>query len=200
FMSNKDIFYENYKGHLELPTDGFIAPFTDTPLDKELTTKNMYLSMISSANKSIDITTPYLIIDNELNTALKLAARSGVIVRIIIPFVPDKKIVYMVTESYVPELVEAGCNVYRYEPGFIHSKMMIVDNERAMIGTANLDFRSLYLHFENSVFIEGSKTVRDMTQFFNETIEKSICVTKTGKRNIIYRLIQIMLKGFSTLM
>ncbi len=200
FMGKKDIFYENYKGDKHLTSDGFVAPFSDTPLDKELTTKNMYLSLISSANHSIDITTPYLIIDNELNTALKLAAKSGVKVRIIIPYVPDKRIIYMVTESYVPELVEAGCNVYRYEPGFIHSKMMIVDNNKAMIGTANLDFRSLYLHFENSVFLDGCKSILEMTKFFNETVEKSICVTKTGKKNIIYRLIQIMLKGFATLM
>jgi cardiolipin synthase A/B len=200
FMSKKDVFYENYKGDLLLETDGFVAPFTDTPLDKELTTKNMYLSLISAANISIDITTPYLIIDNELNTALKLAAKSGVIVRIIIPHIPDKRIVYMVTESYVPELVEAGCSVYRYEPGFIHSKMMIVDNNKAMIGTANLDFRSLYLHFENSVFLDGCQTIHEMTKFFNETIDQSLCVTKTGKRNIFYRLIQIMLKGFATLM
>jgi cardiolipin synthase len=200
FMGKKDIDYELYKGDLSRQSDGYVAPFGDTPLDKELTTKNMYLSMISSANTSIDITTPYLIIDNELNTALKLAAKSGVMVRIIIPHVPDKRIVYMVTESYVPELIQAGCNVYRYEPGFIHSKMMIVDNNKAMIGTANLDFRSLYLHFENSVFLDGCHTINEMTTFFEETIKKSICVTKSGKRNIIYRLIQVMLKGFSTLM
>ena len=200
FMSKKDIDYELYKGDLVSQADGYVAPFGDTPLDKELTTKNMYLSMISSANTSIDITTPYLIIDNELNTALKLAAKSGVLVRIIIPHVPDKRIVYMVTESYVPELIQAGCNVYRYEPGFIHSKMMIVDNDKAMIGTANLDFRSLYLHFENSVFLDGCQSINEMTAFFESTIEKSICVTKSGKRNIIYRLIQVMLKGFSTLM
>jgi cardiolipin synthase len=200
FMGKKDIDYEHYKGDLVSESDGYVAPFGDTPLDKELTTKNMYLSMLSAANTSIDITTPYLIIDNELNTALKLAAKSGVKVRIIIPHVPDKRIVYMVTESYVPELIQAGCNVYRYEPGFIHSKMMIVDNNKAMIGTANLDFRSLYLHFENSVFLDGCQTINEMTKFFDSTIEKSICITKSGKRNIIYRLIQVMLKGFSTLM
>ncbi len=200
FMKKGDMDYESFKGHQILESDGFVAPFTDTPLDRELTTKNMYLSLISSADHSIDITTPYLIIDNELNTALKLAAKSGVHVRIIIPYVPDKRIVYMVTESYVPELVEAGCTVFRYKPGFIHSKMMIVDNNKAMIGTANLDFRSLYLHFENSVFLDGCQTINQMTEFFNKTIDQSICVTKTGKRNIFYRLIQIILKGFSTLM
>ncbi|MDO9628626.1 MAG: cardiolipin synthase [Acholeplasmataceae bacterium] len=200
FVGKKDVDYNHYKGHKSKESDGFVAPFTDTPLDRELTTKNMYLHLISSANTSIDITTPYLIIDNELNTALKLAASSGVKVRIIIPYVPDKRIVYMVTESYVPELVEAGCNVYRYEPGFIHSKMMIIDSNKAMIGTANLDFRSLYLHFENSVFLDGCKTIQEMTTFFDETVEKSICVTQTSKKNIIYRLIQIMLRGFAALM
>ena len=133
-------------------------------------------------------------------TALKYASKSGVKVKIIIPYKPDKKIVYMVTESYVPELMEVGALVYQYKPGFIHSKMMIVDGKRALIGTANLDFRSLYLHFENSVYLEQCASISDMVQFFNQIQEKSILIKNLGKRNIFYRMIQILLRGFSSLL
>lgn len=200
FSSKEDIDYTQYRAEHKLESDGYITPFTDTPLDTETTTKNIYLSLVSEAQKSIYITSPYLIIDNELLTALKYAAKSGVDVKIIIPYIPDKRIIFMVTESYVPELMESGVHVYRYKPGFIHSKMMIVDEKKALIGTANLDFRSLYLHFENSVYLEKTKSINDMVSFFNKTIEKSIYIKNSGKRHILYRIVQILLRGFSSLM
>ena len=200
FSSKQELDYSIYKVDHQLLTDGYVTPFTDTPLDEETSTKYIYLSLISEAQKSILITSPYLIIDNELLTALKYAAKSGIDVKIIIPYIPDKGIVFIVTESYVPELMEAGVSIYRYKPGFIHSKMMIVDGQRALIGTANLDFRSLYLHFENSVYLEKTKSIDDMVSFFNETIEKSMFIKNFGKRNFLYRIVQILLRGFSFLM
>ncbi|MBU1093066.1 MAG: cardiolipin synthase [Firmicutes bacterium] len=200
FSTQKDLDYGVYKENHPIQSKGYITPFTDTPLDQETSTKYIYLSLISQAQKSILITSPYLIIDNELLTALKYAAKSGVDVKIIIPYIPDKKIIFMVTESYVPELMEAGVSVYRYTPGFIHSKMMIVDEERALIGTANLDFRSLYLHFENSVYLEKTDSIADMVIFFNETVEKSSYIKNFGKRHFLYRIVQILLRGFSSLM
>ncbi|MBN2300549.1 MAG: cardiolipin synthase [Acholeplasmataceae bacterium] len=200
FQTTDDIDYEYYQNNHKKESTGYIIPFTDTPLDSETTNKNIYLSLISQAQESILITSPYLIIDNELTTALKYASKAGVKVKIIIPYVPDKKIVFMVTESYVPELMEAGAEVYRYKPGFIHSKMMIVDGKRALIGTANLDFRSLYLHFENSVYLEQTPSIDDMVLFFNQTIEESITIKSLGKRNFIYRIVQILLRGFSSIL
>lgn len=200
FTTQKEIDYYTYKVTHLVESDGYITPFTDTPLDRETTTKNIYLSLISSATSSIQITTPYLIIDNELMTSLKYASKSGIDVSIIIPYVPDKKLIFMVTESYLPELIEAGVKVYRYKPGFIHSKMVIADQKRAVIGTANLDFRSLYLHFENTVYLESVSAIKDMISFFDETIKKSEYVDVLPKRNILYKLLQIILKGFSTLM
>jgi cardiolipin synthase len=200
FSTKKDLDYFNYRVDHPMQSSGFIAPFSDTPLDKETTVKNLFLSLISSASTSIQITTPYLIIDNELMTALKYASKAGVDVKIIIPFVPDKKLIFMVTETYLPELIEAGVKVYRYTPGFIHSKMIITDAKRALIGTANLDFRSLYLHFENMVYLEQNDAIVDMIKFFDETIEKSQQVMKPEKRNVFYKLLQIVLKGFSSLM
>lgn len=200
FQTNHKINYLDYKSHISLPSDGYVTPFNDAPLDKELVSKNMYLSLINEATFSIKITTPYLIIDNELSEALKLAAKSGIEVSIMIPFVPDKRIIFMVTESYVPELMQAGVKVYRYTPGFVHSKMMIIDKREALIGTCNLDFRSLYLHFENMVYLHGSKTVLDMVTFFDETLVKSELVEMYRRKNIFYSLLQVILRGFASLL
>ncbi|MDI6452522.1 cardiolipin synthase [Peloplasma aerotolerans] len=200
FISHQEVDYLSYKSDLIVESDGYVAPFSDTPLDKELTTKNIFLSLIYSAKKSIYITTPYLIIDHELTTAFTFAAKSGIDIKIIIPYVPDKKIVFMVTETYVPELIAAGAKVYRYEPGFIHSKMMIIDGVKAVIGTANFDFRSLYLHFENTVYLDHTTSIQQMNAFINETLEQSVCVTQTGKRNLIYKLLQVIFRGFSSIM
>ena len=200
FSTKKDIDYEHYQSQHKMKSEGYVIPFTDTPLDQETTTKHIYLSLISTATSSIKITTPYLIIDNELMTSLKYASKAGIDVSIIIPYVPDKKLIFMVTESYLPELIEAGVKVYRYTPGFIHSKMLIADEKRAIIGTANLDFRSLYLHFENMVYLDKVPAIDDMIIFFNETIKKSQYVDRLPKRNIFYKLLQIVLKGFSSLM
>ncbi len=200
FQTGKKVDYLNYQNTNIQTSDGYVAAFNDAPLDRELTSKNMYLSLITSATKSIDITTPYLIIDNELSEALKLASKSGVEVRIIIPYIPDKKLIFMVTESYVPELMQAGVKVYRYTPGFIHSKMMIVDGNEAMIGTCNLDFRSLYLHFENSVYLNQASTIKDMLNFYEDTINVSSKIESTVKKNIFYKLFQSFLRGFASLM
>lgn len=200
FQTNTSIDYDHYKRNHPILSNGYVAPFNDTPLDKELVSKNMYLSLINEAKKSIHITTPYLIIDNELSEALKLAAKSGVDVKIIIPYVPDKKIIFIVTESYVPELMQAGVKVFRYTPGFIHSKMMMIDDKEAMIGTCNLDFRSLYLHFENSVYLNDVPALHDMKRYFDQTIAVSDHVDHVGERNIFYRLLQVILRGFASLM
>ncbi len=200
FSSQKDMDYEIYRSDHQVENDGYIIPFSDSPLIEETMNKNLYLSLISEAKESILITSPYLIIDNELMTALKYASKSGIKVKIIIPYVPDKKIVFMVTESYVPELMEAGAEVYRYKPGFIHSKMMIIDHKKAMIGTANLDFRSLYLHFENTVYLDGTSSIKDMVLFFEDTLKQSVFIENQGKRGIIYRIVQLLLRGFSSLL
>lgn len=200
FNSQIEIDYNKYKVLEKKAFDGYVIPFPDSPLDKELSSKNIYLSLINAAQKSVWVTSPYLIIDHELLTALKLSAKSGVDVKIIIPHIPDKKLVLMVTESYVPELVESGVKVYRYKPGFIHSKLMIVDGMKALIGTTNLDFRSLYLHFENNVYLQDSSAITDMVHYFENTIKSSILTSDMKKRNFFYRVIQTLLRGFSPLL
>lgn len=156
--------------------------------------------MINSATSSIYITTPYFIIDFEMANALKLAAISGVDVNIIIPGIPDKKIVYMVSKSYIPDLLKSGVKVFTYSKGFIHAKLLVADEKRAMIGTVNFDFRSFYLHFENSIYIENSTSIKPMVTFFYDTLSKSTPFDETKKPSIIYRLFQSFFRGFSSLL
>lgn len=203
FATNEKTDYQAYYADYKVSeTQGLYIPFGDFPLDTNLISKNIYLSLIGLAKKRLLITTPYLILDNELITALTLAASSGVDVRIVIPGIPDKKLVYMVTESYVPELISAGVKVYKYNPGFIHSKIIVCDDDAAMIGTSNLDYRSLYLHFENNVFVHNSKSILDMIDYFKDTLKDSSLITaqEMKKRNLLYRALQTILRAFSPLL
>lgn len=184
----------------DFKSQSVIIPFFDAPLDKEYTTKNIYMQMIHNATSSIDIVTPYLILDYELLAALKFAVSSGVKVNVIIPYIPDKRIVYMVSESYAKELSNHGINVYKFKPGFIHSKMMVVDQKEALIGTVNLDYRSLYLHFENSVYLKNDPSIKDMKDHFRELIEQSINIKDLKHPNLIYKFLQLVLKGFSSIL
>ena len=185
----------------ELYLDGFIAPYDDNPWDHEAIGENIYLNLINKAKKYIYITTPYLIIDSEMSTALQLAAKNGVDVKIIVPGIPDKKIVNMVTKSYYEELIKAGIEIYEYTPGFIHEKMFIIDDEYVTIGTVNLDYRSLYLHFECGVWLYQSKIVKEVKEDYLKTIDESTKVYLTKKkRSYLYRLWMQILKAFAPLM
>lgn len=175
-------------------------PFVDAPIDKHTTNKNVYLQIIHEAKHTLYITTPYLIIDYELLEALKFAKSSGVDVKIIIPRKPDKRLVYMVTESYARELSQAGIDIYKYSPGFIHSKMMIADGHTAMIGSCNLDYRSLYLHFENSVYLRNHEEIAKIEAHFHELIQVSENLKNFKRRPVFYRIIQIILRGFSSVL
>ena len=137
-----------YKFTKNKTNKGYIAPYGESPLDDELLGQNIYLNIINQANDYVYICTPYLITDTDMINSLVLAAKRGVDVRIIIPGIPDKKLVYMLTESYVEPLVSHGVKVYRYTPGFIHGKVFVADDKISTVGTINLDYRSLYLHFE----------------------------------------------------
>lgn len=148
---------------------GFVLPYGDSPLDSESTGENVYLNIINMANDYVYIFTPYLIIDNEMLTALSLAAKRGVDVRIVTPGIPDKKIVYKLTQSYYPALIQAGVKVYQYSKGFVHAKCVVSDDEVATVGTINFDYRSLYLHFENGVYLYRTDSVMKVKEDFLET-------------------------------
>lgn len=149
--------------------DGFICPYGETPLSKEITAQNVYMNILNQANEYCWIFSPYLIIDTELINALTLAAGRGVDVRIVMPGIPDKKLVWRVTRSYYGTLIDGGVKIYEYEPGFVHSKVFVADDRCAAVGTVNLDYRSLYLHFENGTYLAGSEKILDVRRDFEET-------------------------------
>ena len=149
---------------------GYVQPFGDSPLTGERLAENAYINLIHHAKRYVWLMTPYLIITDELRRALELAAKRGVDVRIITPGVPDKKAVYAVTRSYYGTLCKAGVRIFEYSPGFLHAKQCVCDGEVALIGTSNLDFRSLYLHFENDVLLYDCPAVAQMDADFRETL------------------------------
>lgn len=183
--------------------DGGVAvPYVDSPVrNDDAVTKNLYLNMISSAKRSLWITTPYLIPDESLTDALCLAARSGVDVRIITPSTPDKKLVNVTTKTYYRPLQDAGVRIYEYTPGFIHSKVLLADGVAASVGSANMDYRSLYLSFECGVFLHGADTVLDIARDFEETFAVSEEMPlREEKAGIIGKVFRRVLRLFSPLM
>lgn len=192
--------FEDYFPHRYHPevfeSDGFVQPFCDTPLDKEVVGENVYLNIINRAKHYVYICTPYLIIDNEMMTALCLAAKSGVDVKIMTPGVPDKKIVFLLTQSYYEQLLEAGVEIYEYQPGFLHAKSFVCDDEVSVVGTINLDYRSLYLHFEDGVWMYKNRVIEDIRQDFMETLDycQPIDIEFCRSRNIVVRTAQSILR------
>ena len=164
---------EDYLPTITAPSDGYVQAFADSPLDDYNVSETVFLNIINNATRSVYITSPYLALDNEMITALCNAAESGIDVRIVTPGIPDKKSVYLITRSYYAQLIRAGVRIYEYTPGFIHAKMIVADNDVAVVGTINMDFRSFYLHFEcGTVFYRGS-VVDKVRSDILETIEKS---------------------------
>ena len=183
-------------------SDGYVQPYGDSPLDDETVGENVYLNMIHKACDYIYINTPYLIIDNELTVALSLAAKSGVDVRIVTPHVPDKWYVHLLTKAYYQQLIEAGVKIYEYGPGFIHTKSFVCDDKVAIVGSINLDYRSLYLHFECGAWLYQTQTVQEVKEDYIETLEVCIPITLEDCQQIKWyaRFIQSILRVFSTLM
>ena len=180
---------------------GFVAPYGENPLDDEYTGEDIYLNIINNSNKYVYIFTPYLIIDHDVMDALTLASKRGVDVRIVIPEIPDKKMVYTISESYVEPLVKAGVKVYKYTPGFIHAKVFVSDDIRATVGTLNMDYRSLYLHFECGCYFEGADVIKDIKKDALETFEKSKCLNnEKRKENKLKSFWQSVLRLFAPLM
>jgi len=156
---------------------GYVQPYADSPIDKENVGEHVYIQIINHAKKYVYINTPYLIVDDNLLSALVLAAKSGVDVRIITPHRWDKKIVAITSRSYYRRLIKAGVKVYEYTSGFNHGKTFVSDDKIATVGTTNLDFRSLYLHFECGVLIYASEAVAAVKEDFLRTLPASQEIT-----------------------
>ena len=155
----------------------YVQPYTDNPLDDEPVGETVYLNLISKAKHYIYAMTPYLIISDSVNTALCNAAKAGVDVRIITPHIPDKPLVFELTRSHYEPLLEAGVQIFEYTPGFVHAKNMVADDLCAVVGSINLDYRSMFLHFEDAVLLYRDPTILDVKRDFLETQFKSQPVT-----------------------
>ena len=202
--TNED--YEAYRPHVHHPEpfegDGFVQPYTDCPLDNESVGENVYLNLINNAKEYVYINTPYLILDHEMITALSQAAKRGVDVRILTPHHGDKWYVHGVTRANYWALVDDGVKIYEYTPGFVHAKTFVVDDEYAVVGTINLDYRSLYLHYECAAWLYKTKSVLDVRDDYLETLKVSQKITSADFNTIPwYRKIMFaFLRIFAPLM
>lgn len=204
YLSTKEILdIKKYKGVKSIDnTMNIVMPFSDGPTDSNNPACDLYNSITDNAKKYLYISTPYFIIDQDFINHIIAAASSGVNVKILIPGIPDKKMVYALTQSHFKEMLKAGVEIYRYKPGFNHAKNYICDDNYAVIGSINVDYRSLFLHFENGVYISNDKSVLEMKQDFLQDVKKSekIELEDYKKRNIFVRFIAFIMKLFSPLM
>ena len=157
--------------------EGFVAPFGDCPLDADKVGERVYMDILNRAQKYVHIMTPYLILDSETETALKFAAERGVEVSLILPGIPDKKIPYALAKTHYASLLASGVKIYEYEPGFVHAKVFVSDDREAVVGTINLDYRSLYHHFECATWMYGVPCVAQIEQDFQDTCKDCRQVT-----------------------
>lgn len=191
----------NYMGSVKL-SEGFVLPYADSPFDDEHVGELVYLDMINRANRYVHIMTPYLILNYEFMEALTFAAKRGVDVKIILPHIPDKITAFALAKTHYRELLRAGVHVYEYTPGFVHAKVMVSDDEKAVVGTINLDYRSLYLHFEDAVLMYRVPENADVEADVQETLKKchEVTLEDVKMEKIRIRILGFLLKVLAPLM
>ena len=163
--------------------EGYVIPYADCPLDEDKVGETVYMDILYHATDYVHIMTPYLILDGEMEAALKYAAQRGVDVKIILPGIPDKKLAYALAKSHYERLLNAGVSLYEYEPGFVHAKSFVSDDKKAVVGTINLDYRSLYHHFECAVYCYKTPCIADIEDDFQSTLSKCTPVTEESVRD-----------------
>lgn len=181
---------------------GFVQPFGDSPHDNETAGRNAYLNLINKASQEVIITTPYLIIDNEINTALCQAAKNGVTVKIIVPGIADKWYSKFTSQAFYAQLIEAGVEIWEYVPGFIHSKTILVDKQLGIVGTINLDYRSLYLNFEAGVWMYQTPALEELRSDLKQTLRvcRQIYLNQVRDAHLVTHLLRGVLRVFATAM
>ncbi len=202
FITKKSIDISAFLAEHQKSYDGFYIPYCDNPLNSTNPAQGIYMQIISTAQKYVYITTPYLILDSSMLSVLCLAAKSNIDTRIITPHIPDKWYVHPVTQYYYSELLDAGVRIYEYTPGFIHSKLFVSDDSVATVGTVNMDYRSFNFHFECGVWCSGTGSIHDIKASFLDIAEKSSEIRKEDwdKRPALTRLKQSILHLFAPLM
>ena len=188
----------------EIPENpsGYVIPYGGCPLDDDEVGEAVYMDILNRAVSYVHIMTPYLILDGELETALKYAAQRGVDVKIILPGIPDKKLAFALAKSHYRRLVKAGVKIYEYTPGFVHAKVFVSDDNKAVVGTINLDYRSLYHHFECATYMYQTDCIPDIERDFQETLVKCCEVTAATIRNerLFYKVAGGLLQFIAPLM
>ncbi|WP_075876938.1 cardiolipin synthase [Merdibacter massiliensis] len=184
------------------PANGYVIPFCDSPTDEDYVGQQTHINLINSSCQYLYASTPYLIIDQETKMALMLAAKNGVDVRILVPHIPDKKIVFEVTRSNYERLIEAGVKIYEYTPGFVHGKVMLADDQSAVVGTVNMDYRSYYLHYECGVWMYQTSCLHDIRKDFEQSFAQSHLVTLEECKDIsiVRRFVRAFLNIISPIM
>ena len=182
--------------------EGYVMPYGDCPLDDDKVGEMIYMDILNRAKSYVHIMTPYLILDNELETALKFAAERGVDIRIILPGIPDKKAAYALAKGHYRSLTRAGVKLYEYTPGFVHAKIFVSDDEKGVVGTINLDYRSLYHHFECAAYLYRTDCIADMESDFQKTLEQCRPVTEESiqKEKFSYKVVGGLMKLIAPLM
>ena len=165
-------------GDLPEHPSGYVIPYGDCPLDNDKVGETVYMDILNRAEDYVHIMTPYLILDGELETALKYAAQRGVDVKIILPGIPDKEMPYALAKTHYKRLIEAGVKIYEYTPGFVHAKVFTSDDRKAVVGTINLDYRSLYHHYECATYMFETACIPEIEKDFQDTLAKCSEVTE----------------------
>lgn len=198
----------DYEKWLSLPAyeaedaKGYVMPYSDCPLDTYKAGEAVYMDILNRATDYVHIMSPYLILDGELKTALCFAAQRGVDVKLILPGIPDKKVAYSLAKTHYSELRKAGVKIYEYTPGFVHAKVFVSDGIKAVVGTINLDYRSLYHHFECATYMYRTDCISDIEKDFQDTLAKCRQVSSESikKEKFSYKLIGALAKMISPLM
>ena len=193
-MTNHSFLTDDYLMMKETPNEvhGGVQVLAGGPDNEWSVIKNIYFSMITSAKESVWIASPYFIPDEDVFSALRIAALSGIDVRLLVPSNPDNRIVFHASRSYYPELLEAGVKIYEYREGFMHSKIMIVDGKLASIGTSNMDMRSFHLNFEVNVFLYRTGSVKKLAQDYLQDllVSNELHIETFQKRTLFMRLFE----------
>lgn len=194
--------YLHCTGSVPVEAQGFVAPYGDSPLDQDPVGKRVYMDILNRSQRYVHIMSPYLILDGEMETALKFAAERGVDVSLILPGIPDKKIPYGLAFTHYASLMESGVKIYEYVPGFVHAKVFVCDDCEATVGTVNLDYRSLYHHFECGAYLYGVECIGQIEEDFAETLKKCRRVTHQTLRkgNFLRRVRGFLFKGLAPLL
>lgn len=181
---------------------GYVIPYGDSPFDNENVGEEVYFHILNHAKKYVHIMTPYLILDNEMITTLTRVAKSGIETAVIMPHIPDKWYAFAVAKTYYKELIESGVQIYEYTPGFVHAKVFVSDDDTATVGTINLDYRSLYLHYECGVFIYNNPEVDKIEADFQRTLAKchKVTLVEVKERSMLTKVTGHVLRLVAPLM